>query len=333
MSDGSLHRREFLKLVAGGTAAAFLSRLGRHACLGENTPSPLNSGSNNYVSKKSLVVRTQSSRINGPVGLNRRVLREMITYGLNEMAGVASLSVACKEFFSKKDVIGFKFNSSQARLLGTNPPLADELLRMLVGQGYDPAQILFIEVQPNDDTLPKTAKVKFGWGPEISFGSGKDAFAAVLYKITAMVNVGLLKADPIAGMSGCLKNMSYGMIKHPARFFANSCTPYIADIYNHPIIRKKVRFNILNTLRILIRAEQTSSLDAFFDDNSLLFSKDVIAVDAIGYEMLDNLRKKKGLKPLIDEGDFPKQLIVGAEKGLGVYHPDQIQLKVIETGE
>jgi len=334
MAGKDLERRDFLKLLAGGAVSTALLRLrDSNALAGQKLPANTRPTQAMTTSAKSLVVRVRSPWLSGPVGTNRRILREMITYGLNELAGVASLSLALKELFSKKDIIGFKFNSSQAKLLGTNGPLAEEFLRLLVTSGYDPSRIIFIEVQPNDDTLPKTGKVRFGWGKEIDFGSGKDNFASVLDQVTAVVNVGLLKANAVAGMSGCLKNISYGLIKRPARYHANHCTPYIADIFNLPIIRDKVRFNVINALRILIRLEQMNAPDAVVGDNSLLFSRDVVAVDAAGFEILDDLRKKRGAKPLIEEGDFPKQLIVAAQKGLGVYHPDQIQLKIIETGQ
>jgi hypothetical protein len=329
MANTEIDRRDFLKLLAGGAVSAALLKLGgplaaQVSTLGttaENQP---------FLPDKSLVIRIRCPKVIGFEGLNRRLLREMITYGLNELVGVDSLPVAIKELFSKKDTIGFKFNSSHARALGTNVCLAEELLRILTHHGYDPGRILFIETQPADDTLPKCGKVQFGWGKEISFGSGKDSFASVLDQVTALVNVGTLKANAVAGMSGCLKNMAYGLIKHPARFHAHHCTPYIADIYNLPIIRDKVRFNLLSALRILLRDDQINLQNALTEEHTLLFGRDVVAVDATGFEILDSTRKKKGFKPLVEEEDFPRQLIVAAQKGLGVYHPDQIQVKGID---
>ncbi|MFA5864180.1 MAG: DUF362 domain-containing protein [Phycisphaerae bacterium] len=331
-NDKKLDRRAFLKVLAGGAVSTALLKMGLPSSFAQKVfgqvpatePFLMDQG-------KSLVIRVRSQRVMGYDGLNRRILRDMIAYGLNELIGVTSLSLALKELFTKKDIIGFKFNSSGAKLLGTNTPLAEELLRLMTRSGYDPSRILFIEVQPSDDTLPRVGKVKFGWGKEMNFGSGKDSFACVLDQVTAMVNVGLLKTNPVAGMSGCLKNMAYGLIKHPARYHANHCTPYIADIYQMPIIRKKVRFNLLNALRVLVQNESSGAAGVVMEDNSLIFGHDVVAVDATGFEILDGLRKKKGFKPLIEEGDFPAQLIVSAQKGLGVYHPDQIQQKGISA--
>ncbi len=327
MSDTEIDRRNFLKMLAGGAVSAALLKLGLPSATQASPLSPANPVTQPLAADKSLVIRVRCPKVIGFEGLNRRLLREMITYGLNDLVGVDSLPVALKELFSKKDTIGFKFNSSHAKTLGTNVGLAEEFLRLLTRHGYDPGRILFIEVQPADETLPKYGKVQFGWGKEISFESGKDSFASVLDQVTALVNVGSLKANAVAGMSGCLKNMAYGLIKHPARFHAHHCTPYIADIYNLPVIRDKVRFNVLNALRILLRDDQIHLRDALTDEYSLLFGRDAVAVDATGFELLDSARKKKGFKPLVEGEDFPRQLIVGAQKGLGVYHPDQIQVK------
>lgn len=331
MADYPLNRRGFLRLLAGGTASAVLG-LGHRPSAARATPTTSRAAPPETDDpRKSLVVRVHSPHVFGYAGLNRRILRDMITHGLNEMVGVNTLSLALKELFSKKETIGFKFNSSHARWLGTNGPLAEEILRLMWNAGYDPARLVFIETEVADRALPACGRTRFGWGKERDFGSGKDAFAAVLDQVDALVNVGLLKANAVAGMSGCLKNLTYGLIKHPARYHANACTPYIADIYRLPVLRNKVRFHLLSGLRILLRDEGTPSSDSLIEDRSLIFGQDVVAVDATGFEILDAYRKKRGLKPLIDEGDFPAQFMAAAHKGIGVYHPDQIHRKEVET--
>jgi len=329
-----LDRREFLKYIAGGAIAAGLLKVNLSQLFGQVPPSGQDQPTSAPAAylDKSLVIQVQSDRVFGFTDLNRRVLQEMISTGLSEMTGAASFSLAVKELFSKTDIIGFKFNSSHAGLLNTNVALAEEFFRLFKNYGFNPNRLLFIEVQPNDATLPPSGKVRFGWGREVDFGSGRDQLAAVLDQVTALVNVGTLKADAVSGMSGCLKNLAYGMIKHPARFFANACTPYIADIYNLPAIRNKVRFNMLSALRILLADEQLNSNNFLMEKNTLIFGRDVVAVDSVGFEILDTARKNKGLKPLIEGSDFPRQLLAANHKGLGVYHPDQIQVRTIKVG-
>jgi hypothetical protein len=330
MTDHGVNRREFIKLATGGLLSAGLAKIS----LGQTTTQktiPVSQPVRRQTTfpGKSLVVEVASKRVICFDGFNRGILQEMIVNGLNELVGVTSFPQALNELFSKKDIIGFKFNSSHAGLLRTNIPLAEELLRLLVRHGFDPQRIFFIEVQPQDAQLPPTAKVKFGWGREVDFGSGKDRLIAALDQVTALVNVGQLKANAIAGMSGCLKNMAYGVIKHPARYHANHCTPYIADIYNQPAIRDRVRVNILNALRVLVKTEQFDSR-AVVDYRRLLFSRDVVAVDSVGFERLDEIRKTEELPTLVSGTDFPRQLIAAYQKGLGIYHPDQIFLKKVD---
>jgi uncharacterized protein DUF362 len=341
MADRDVDRREFLKLTAGGLISAGLSTMGFGQILSNTLAKeqssdavgksfPLSTQSNpKRIFGKSPVVEVSSKRVICFDGFNRKLLQEMLINGLNELVGVTSFSKALNELFSKRDIIGFKFNSSHANLLNTNIPLAEEWLRLLVRYGYDPKRIIFIEVQPHDAELPPTPKVKFGWGPEVDFGSGKDQLISALDQVTALVNVGQLKANAIAGMSGCLKNMAYGVIKHPARYHANQCTPYIADIYNMPAIRGKVRLNVLSALRVLITAEKFNP-NSVVEYRKLLFGHDVVAVDAVGYEWLDELRQKAKLSSLVGDTDFPKQLITAYTKKLGVFHPDQILIKQVD---
>lgn len=283
-------------------------------------------------SGKSIVILTRSKQpVIRQTGINRRILREMIEYSLAELTGRPSLRAALRELFSPRDIIGFKFDNAAEHLIGTNRAVCEELLRLFVNEGgFEPKQLVFIGARPAVKTVGEPAgRPVFGWTGEQDFGSGKDQFAAVLKRITALVNVPVLRADPIAGISGCLKNVTYGFMRHPARFFANQCTPYIADIYDLPIIRKKIRFHLVNSLKIIIRRDVLDASDAVVEHQSLLLSRDPVAADAMGYDIIERLRVQAKLKPLLTGQDFPPQLPLSAKKGLGKYLLDQIDLRRI----
>ncbi len=279
--------------------------------------------------KRSIVVRTLSSRLETIGGINRRILRNMIRSGFMEIASADSFEIAVKKMFKTDEIIGFKFNSYNDDLLETNTPIAEELFRLFYYAGYKPENLVFIDVELSDPTLPKPRKPKFGWSKVRDFGSGRDRFRKILYDLDAIVNVGTIMADPIGVINGCMKNVTFGFIKHPAKYYVNGYLPYIVDIYRLPEIRNKVRMNILSGIKLLLRTEQYNLPNTIVKYRSIFFSKDVVAVDSTGYEILTRFRKKASMPPLLRAMDFPPYLVYAFRKGLGFYHPDQIDLKFV----
>jgi hypothetical protein len=330
-NDNTMDRRQFLKYLAGGAVAAGLLKFVSPLAAAKTAVTTAPSADLAAFMGKSLVVKAGSPRVVSFEGFNRRILQDMIMGGITDMVGANSFPKALNELFSKKDIIGFKFNEFNAGLMGMNVPLAEELLRLLVRNGYKADQIFFVGTQPNDPDLPPCRKTEFGWGKTVNFGSGKDQFIAAIDQATALVSVGTLKASSPAGIDGCLKNITLDLLKHPARFYKDHCTPYIPDIYALPMIRGRLRFNLLSALKVLIRSEQINQYDAVEKPQVLFFSKDALAVDSVGFELLDTLRKAKGLGPLVEGMDFPRQLTVAGQRNLGVCHPDQIYIREIQT--
>lgn len=265
-----------------------------------------------------------------PVGIQRRRLKDMIISGMCELARCADFPTAMKTFFRPDDVIGFKFDYTAEHVLRTNQAVCEELLRLFHEHGFPPQQLMFIGATPADESLPKTPRPPFGWTEPVDFGSGQDALAVVLDKVTALVNVPVLKADPIMGIGGCLKNITYGFVRHPARFYANGCSPYVADIYNLPRIRSKIRFNMVNAIKVLIRHDVIDGPDGVVPHETLLFSSDPVAADAYGLiEVVERFRKDAALPPLVQGKEFPPHLLVAAQKNIGRYHPDHVERKYI----
>ncbi len=263
-------------------------------------------------------------------GVSRYMLRRMLRSGIMQIAQTRSIEGAISKLFSPKDIIALKFDALTDYMLGTNQALAEELFRLFLGHGFSGEQLLFIGTKPQDNTIKQLpGKVPFGWTKQMDFGSGSDQFAAVLNKVTAIVNVPTLRADAVTGISGCLKNVTFALMRHPARFYANGGAPAIADIYSLPMIGKKVRLNIVNSLKVLIRDDRVEAEDAVVRHESLLFSLDPVATDSVAFEIIEQLRAKNSLGSLLKEGDFPRQLVVAAKKGLGRHHPDQIDIKPI----
>ena len=62
-----------------------------------------------------------------------------------------------------------------------------------------------------------------------------------LDQVTALVNVPLLRTHNISGMSGCLMNLAFSLVRRPGRYYAKGCTPFVADVLSLPQVRAKTR--------------------------------------------------------------------------------------------
>ncbi len=141
--------------------------------------------------------------------------------------------------------------------------------------------------------------------------------AAFLDQVTAIINVPLLKSDNITGLSGCLKNITYHVIKHPARFHANGCAPYLADILSLPQVSSKLRLNILNGRRIACHNGPLVDRKYIADSGLLLMGRDPIAVDAMALQTLNQARQKFNLPAIRLDAEHLPALTDAADKGLG----------------
>ena len=252
------------------------------------------------------------------IGIRSNVLAEMLQEGLCAATNKSSAAEVWRTIVGKDQKVLLKFNSALAKQIGTNEAMARTLIASLLSAGIKPEQIVLMEASVDAPFSAKLTKPAWGWTDKAyDFGSGKEQLTKAIDQVTAIVNVPFLKAHRLAGMSGCLKNLSHGLIRRPGRYHANQCSPYIADIVAMPAIRKKVRLHVVNALRVVYDAGTFSAKDAIDTGNCLIVSTDPVAADTVGQDILDTLRIQKGLKPIAEEPGLLRQHVLAAKKGLG----------------
>lgn len=348
-------RRKFLALMGAGVGSAHGS-LGTAAALAQQpattlpaattTRQPSDNAADAGVwrvlpGEKSQVVEVRSSHVVSTHGIHLRRLSEMMSLALGQVTEKDNDADAWHCLLQPDDVIGLKFNSSAADALWTTEPFAQALVSSLTRAGWPPEQIVLIETDARLVRQFKTRPQALGWqGTPTRFASGSDQLASVLDQVTAIVNVPFLKANPIAGMSGCLKNLSHGLIRHPARFHANPaavpekgifkrgrhCAPYIGDIVACEPIRSKLRLHLVDALRTVCEPmfrPTSADIDAC---GAILAGRDPVAIDMIGLEILNNQRRAHNLPPLTKRDEPLPQLRAACAAGVGAWQPDFIEL-------
>lgn len=307
-NPAKLNRREFLAvstaIVAGQWPRPAEVRAGGEPAAGGAARPPA----------RSRVVRLRQPRLVDGPRVHTGLLEESLDAALAAFAGTISGFSAWESILHPTDTVGLKFNQSGRDAIATTAAMAEALVRSLQGAGVSAGQIICIEAPPGIAERLGVRSARPGYSVvETDFGSGRDHLAAVLDDISALISVPFLKTHNIAGFTGALKNLSHGLIKHPARFHANSCSPFIADIVGTQAIRSKLRLCVADGMRVVFDRGPEPTVETLSDEGYLLVSDDPVAVDSVGMEIVNRVRRAHGMGSLA----MPEYLAAAASRGLG----------------
>jgi hypothetical protein len=306
----TLPRRRFLGWAAAAVAAGWI-RL-----RGEMPTEKLRLDPEQKASRVCQV--TAPEVVDGPV-VHKALLGEMLDTGLRSVTDQPTVPLAWRTLLKPDDVIGLKFNRSGQWMIGTSTTLADLLIESLIAAGWSSRQIVCIE--PPEGTVEKheTRRATEGYSSKTTdFGSGADQLARSLDDITALINIPFIKDHNIAGFTCGLKNLSHGLIKHPARFHRNGCSPFVADIVALPAIRNKLRLTIVDGLRVVFTGGPDVSSQALSDEGNLVLSQDPVAADAVSLKILNEVRNRRDLLPAATGVESIEYLAAAHRRGLGI---------------
>ncbi len=162
-------------------------------------------------------------------------------------------------------------------------------------------------------------------------GTGtRTKFVRYLTEATAAFNFALIKDHSICGYTGSLKNMTHGCSINPHDFHVHHASPQIAQMYAQDVIKSRVRLNITDGFKIMAdggplwkRPEMVKVHEAVY------VSTDPVAMDVIGWELVEKLRAELKLKTLTEANREPAYIKAAGDLGLGVFERAQIQLKEV----
>jgi len=322
-------RRSFLKqsFVLGGSLAAL--QLGDGGTLG--SASIPNAERSRVVIARDAGIRTAASSFDsGRVAL-------LLDRALQAAYDCDSPHEAWKRVAHPGEVVGLKVNCLGGRGNATHPELVEAITERLRQAGI--TEIVTWERQNSDlerarfKIVERASSVRcfgndvMGFEDDLAtFGKAGSLLCRTLTQVCdAVINLPVLKDHGIAGVTLALKSM-FGAIHNPNKYHTNCGDPYVADVNAFAPIRQKVRLHICDGLNAQYEGGPSFMPQWMWPFNGLLVSRDPVALDYVGWKIIEKKRAEAGMKSLRDLKREPTYIATAAdaEHRLGTCDPNRI---------
>lgn len=317
-------RRQLLR-----AAAAVLAGSAMPVSRGQTTQPAVTSQPAWVRGPRSRVVDARSASLLSSTFADPVRVRNMLERSLEALTATPAIGQAWRSVLGDAKKICLKFNSVGAAALNTSWPVASALVSSLRESGYEDAQLTLVELAAHQAADLGGLDAAPGWGETIRVGSHAEPLARYWLDADAVINVPFLKAHRIAGLSASMKNISHAIIRHPARYHADGCSPFVGDVVGCDAVRTRLKLNVVNALRIVVDGGPEADSASIFEYGGLLTGLDPVAVDTVALGLLAVERHRQGISGALRV----PYLAHAGEIGLGHWRPSDIErVGLDETG-
>lgn len=246
---------------------------------------------------------------------------------------------AWKRIARPGEVVGLKVNCLAGRGASTSVALVEAICERLQQAGV-PARNIVVWDRLNDDLegagfriATASGKIRClgndaaGYeGDLVAHGSAASLLSKTLTQTCdAVINLPVLKDHGIVGVTMALKNL-FGAIHNPNKYHSDVGDPYVADVYMLPPIRQKVRLTICDAITAQYEGGPSYMPQWGWSYNGLIVSRDPVALDYTGWQIIERKRAEKGHKPLKDARRQPNYIATAADPAhrIGINDPARI---------
>ncbi|MEW6096106.1 MAG: DUF362 domain-containing protein [bacterium] len=289
--------------------------------------------------KSKVVIVKNKEVVNSKGKIEQEILTKMLNEAMRQLTGLKEIKDCWNQYFSHNDIVGIKVNCIAGRKLSTHPELVNAIISGLLLAGVKEDNIIIYDRGTQELSKANFKINKNGSGIKCY---GNDAVGYEFYptmirsvgccfskilstQVTAIINVPVLKDHELTGVSLSLKN-HFGSINNPNKYHGNNGDPYIADLNSHPLIKDKTRLIICDAITGLYNGGPGYKKQWTWHYRGILVSTDPVALDYIGTQEIEKMRKAKKMKPLEDVGRPPKHIATAAKLGLGTDNPQEIEV-------
>jgi uncharacterized protein (DUF362 family) len=271
--------------------------------------------------------------------------KEMLRQAMQELTGKSDLTEATKLIVHPDDKVCVKVNGIALQNMATNKELVLPFVEAMIAAGVPAANITLLEQYPGFMNGTRITARNVPAGVSVVWHTNKDAtmdwrdipgtqrhtkFVRVLTESTALINFALIKDHSICGYTGALKNMTHGCSVNPQDFHDHHASPQIAILSAQDVLRTRLRLCIIDGFKLMAHGGPLYKHPEYVVPHEAVYvSTDPVAVDAIGWDLVEQARAKFRLKSLTDEGRPPAYIRAAADLGVGIADPAQITLREV----
>ncbi|MEW6456459.1 MAG: DUF362 domain-containing protein [Acidobacteriota bacterium] len=292
---------------------------------------------------KAKVVIVRAKGIVDTGKIDKELAKKVIDKGLGALYDEKSSVEPLRKIFGRSKSIGIKINTLAGKMMSSIPEIPFALSDLIISSGKK-AENIIVWDRTNGELKDSGYKLNYS-GNEIrvfgtdTYGVGYEEeltehrnigslFSRIQSQLTdSSISLGILKDHGITGITGGMKNY-YGAVHNPNKYHDNHGNPFIADLFSCDLIKNKNKIIILDALKVQYHRGPSFHPKYFEMYESLIFGEDPVAVDSVGLKIIEEIRKKHGLKSLKEEDREPLWLKTASDYGLG-----ESDLKKIEIQE
>jgi uncharacterized protein (DUF362 family) len=328
-------RRDFLRTCIAG--AAVLGASGRLEILGAAEQAPA-------VAKSRVVIaRDPMLRGSGTTVDSQRVTN-LLDHAIQALFDVNHPAEPWKKLVRPGDLVALKVNALGGRAFSSNLQLVETVCERLQEAGIKAKDIVVwdrdteeleragFHISDVGNRVQCYGTDRAGYEEDlVTYGSVGSRLSRILTRnCTVLINLPVLKDHDGAGVSMALKNM-YGVIHNPNKYHPNGCNPYIADVNMLPEIRARMRLTICDATTATYEGGPGYKPQYSWKNNALIISRDPVALDYVGWQMIEHKRAEKGLKTLEAEKRAPSYIATAADSQHRLGTNDPKRIAVVEV--
>jgi uncharacterized protein (DUF362 family) len=290
-------------------------------------------------SNRSRVVIARDGKIRtAGSSLDSAELAKLLDRGMQAAFNCDSPLEAWKKVVRPGEVVGLKVNCLGGRGNATHPELVEAISERLRQAGI--TEIVVWDRQNADLERARYKIVERGSGLRCfgndtlgfedslsTFGQAGSRVCRTLTQVCdAVINLPVLKDHGIAGVTMALKSM-FGAIHNPNKYHSNAGDPYVADVFALPPVRQKVRLHICDAINGQYEGGPSYMPQWMWPFNGLLVARDPVALDYVGWKILEKKRSEMGAKSFAELHREPHYILTAAdpEHRLGACDPKRIE--------
>ena len=243
-----------------------------------------------------------------------------------------------------KDIVAYDRYRSQFLSAGFEKWLPDGARWMAASSGFDNDRLQLDMDGYDRDQFMEMALVTPPGDPANSHHRRSYVAKFLTREVNKLVNLGVLKHHQSAGVTIALKNLSHGLVNNVARSHIsssnNACGAFIPAVVDLPVIRRKTVLNIIDGVLGAYHGGPGGRVRKYvWENKTLYFATDPVAVDTVGLGLIDAKRKEVGMAPIASatpdsDSTFvrmqPEHIEIAGKLGLGESDESKIDLRSVK---